>query len=35
MQIHYNESRGYPGTELEEENVGSVPVAFGLVALGS
>lgn len=35
MQIHFNESRAYPGAEVEEESTGSAPVAFGLVAPGS
>lgn len=25
LQFHYNESWGYPGPEVEEENTGSAP----------
>ena len=31
-QMHYNESRGYPAAEMEEESSGSAPVSFGLLA---
>lgn len=35
MQIHYNESRGYCGSEVEEESMGSAPAApLGLLAPG-
>lgn len=30
MQMHYTESRGYPGMEAEEESTGSTPVALDL-----
>lgn len=30
MQIHYRESRGYPGTEVEDESACSEPVALDL-----
>ena len=29
MQMYYNESRGYPGAEVEEESLCFVPVALG------
>lgn len=34
MHMHYNESRHYPGAEVEEESC-SAPVALGFLALGS
>jgi len=30
VQVHYNESRGYPGAEVEEESPCSAPVALDL-----
>lgn len=33
-QMSYNESRGYPEAEVEEESSGSAPVALGLLAPG-
>jgi len=35
MQMHYNESRVYPGAEVEEESTYSAPVALGLSVLRS
>ena len=32
IQIHYNESSGYPGAELKEESTCSLPVPLGLLA---
>ena len=31
IQMHYNESRGYPGAEVEEESTCSAPVALDLL----
>lgn len=35
MQVYYNESRVYPGAEVEEESVHSAPVALDLLVPGS
>ena len=35
MQMDYNEPRGYPRAEVEEDSPRSAPVALGLLARGS
>ena len=35
MQMHFNESKGYPGTEEEEKSAFSAPVALDLSLSGS
>ena len=35
MQMHYKESRGYSGAEVEEESTCAAPVTLGLSAAGS
>lgn len=35
MQMHNNESRGYPIAEMEEKSTYFAPVALGLLAPGS
>ena len=35
IQMYYNESRGYPNTEMEGDNACIALVALGLLALGS
>lgn len=35
MQMYYNEHKGYPRAEVEEESTGCVPVPLGLLAPGS
>lgn len=35
VQMHYNESMGYLGAEMEGESACAAPVALGLLVLGS
>lgn len=32
MQMHFSESGGYPGAEMEEKSTCSAPVTLGLLA---